>query len=141
MRVWRPLGVNNHANMLLWLAESWNELSNVELLLLVGSNNALQDVLMAFRNVEKSSHFRSIAEIKGPTMRVWRPLGVNNHANMLLWLAESRNEASCIALWLLMASKNVLQDVFMGDRIVEKSLHFRSIAEIKGPIMRVWRPF
>ena len=38
MRVWRPLGVNNHANMILWLAESWNELSNVELLLLVGGN-------------------------------------------------------------------------------------------------------
>ena len=58
---------------------------------------------MAFRNVEKSSHFRSIAEINGPTMRVWRPLGVNKHANMLLWLAESWNEPSTIELWLLMS--------------------------------------
>ena len=94
MRVWPPLGVNKHANMLLWMAESGNEPSNIELLLLVGGNNALQDDLIAFRNVEKSSHFRSIAEIKGPIMRVWRPLGVNNHANMILWLAESWNELS-----------------------------------------------
>ena len=43
-------------------------------------------------------HFRSIAVIKGPIMRVWRPLGVNKHANMLLWLAESRNEPSTIEL-------------------------------------------
>ena len=35
-------------------------------------------------------------------MRVWGPLGVNKHANMLLWLAESRNEPSNIELWLLM---------------------------------------
>ena len=38
MRVWGPLGVNKHANMLLWLAERCNEPSNVELLLLVGGN-------------------------------------------------------------------------------------------------------
>ena len=56
---------------------------------------------MAFRNVEKSSYFRSIAEIKGPTVRVWRTLGVNNHANMLLWLAESWNEPSNVELLLL----------------------------------------
>ena len=38
MRVWPPLGVNKHANMLLWLAESWNEAFNVELSLLVSGN-------------------------------------------------------------------------------------------------------
>ena len=50
------------------------------------------------------SHFSGIAVIKGPTMRVWRPLGVNKHTNMLLWLAESRNEPSNIELWLLISS-------------------------------------
>ena len=48
-------------------------------------------------------HFRSIDEIKGPTIRAGRPLGVNKHANMLLWLAEGLNEPSTIELWLLMS--------------------------------------
>ena len=90
--------------MLLWLAERCNEPSNVELLLLVGGNKPYKMSLLLSEDVEKSSHFRSIAEIKGPTMRVWPPLGVNKPANMLLWLAESRNEPSNIELWLLMGS-------------------------------------
>ena len=89
--------------MLLWLAERCNEPSNVELLLLVGGNKPYKMSLLLSEDVEKSSHFRSIAEIKGPTMRVWPPLGVNKPANMLLWLAESWNEPSNVELSLLVS--------------------------------------
>ena len=48
----------------------------------MGSNNALQDVLMAGRKVTKSSHFGSIAGIKHPTMSVWLPFCLNKHTNI-----------------------------------------------------------
>ena len=65
MSVWLPFGVNKHTNMLLWLAETENEPFNIGLWLLVGDNNALQDVLMAGKKYwTKSSHSRSIAGIK-----------------------------------------------------------------------------
>ena len=55
-----------------------------------------QDVLMAGRKLTKSSHSRSIAGIKRPTMSVWLPFCVNKHTNILLWLAERGNEPSYI---------------------------------------------
>ena len=51
---------------------------------------------MAGRKVKKSSHSRSIAGIKRPTMSVWLPFCVNKHTNIFLWLAERGNEASYI---------------------------------------------
>ena len=88
--------MNKHANMLLWLAESRNEPSNIELWLLVGGNKSYQMSLWVAELWKKLLHFRSITEIKGPTMRIWGPLDINKHANMLLWLAAIRNEPSNI---------------------------------------------
>ena len=126
--------------MLLWLAERCNEPSNVKLLLLVGGNKPYKMSLLLSEDVEKSSHFRSIAEIKGPTMRVWPPLGVNKPANMLLWLAESWNEPSNVELSLLVSGNKPYKMSLWLSEDVEKSSHFRSIATIKGPTMRVWPP-
>ena len=140
MRVWRPLGVNNHTNMLLWLAETGNEPSNIELWLLMGSNKSYKMSLWVAELWRRSLHFRSIAEIKGPTMRVWRPLGVNKHANMLVWLAERGNELSNVELLLLVGGNKPYKISLLLSEDVEKSSHFRSIAEIKGPTMRVWPP-
>ena len=93
-----PFGVNKHTDIILWLAERVTEPSCVDLWLLVGGNKPLQDVLIAGKKVEKSSHSRSIAGIKRPTTTVWLPLGVNKHTNMLLWLAERGNEPPYIEL-------------------------------------------
>ena len=106
-----------------------------------GGQEALQDVLMAGRNVQKSSYSRSIAGIKRPTMWVWLPFGVNKHTNMLLGLAESENKPSNITLWLPVGGQYALQDVLMAGRNVEKSSYSRSIAGIKRPTMWVWLPF
>ena len=81
-----------------------------------GGQYALQDVLMAGRNVEKSSYSRSIAGIKRPTMWVWLPFGMNKHTNMLLRLAESGNEPSNIELWLLVGgSKRYKMSLWLAE--------------------------
>ena len=51
MSVWLPFCVNKHTNILLWLTER-------------GMNHPIS----AGRKAQKSSHFRSIAGIKHPTL-------------------------------------------------------------------------
>ena len=100
---------------------------NIGLWLLVGGNKLLQDVLMAGRKVVKSSHSRSIAGIKRPTLSVWLPFGVNKHTNMLLWLAKSENEPFNIGLWLLVG----------GNKPYKMSLWLWTNAQKNRHIVRV----
>ena len=125
--VWLPFGMNKHTNMVLWLAERVNEPSNVELWLLVGGNKPYKMSLWLFRILKKSSHSRSIAVIKRPTVWVWLPFGINKQTNMVLWLAERVNEPSNVELWLLVGGNKPYKMSLWLFRILQEIITFSGV--------------